>query len=822
MADFSDCLRTMVDEGRLSKDQADEAIRTVKGMERKYSETMGPDAAKQAAVDDFTRKLQAEAARRKHLTHLQVLATKRVVDEASAHEKGTVAGAMSHLVKDIWGLARHTNVEARKESVLGQLHRMFADGIDTFRAKYAGTVQDKAGQRDFIRELYGENSGNSVAKAAAKSWSDTAEYARTRFNDAGGDIGKLDDWHVPQTHDRLRVKRAGYDQWRSMFADRDLARMREVHGLDGVELEDALQEVYQSISTDGMNKLKPGGVGQGRKLANRRTDERFLAFADAESWLRYNDAFGAGDIYSLLTGHLDAMARDIAMLEVLGPNPAAMVRHLIDLAKIEEAKAPSQSLAGQARPDRLTVRLMESPKMIEDTFNVVSGRVNTPANELTARFWGGLRNLLSVAQLGGAPVSATSDIAFLSKTAMWNGLPSSKVMKRYFSLLNPTNAEGRRFAARSGLVAQAWVGKAISAKRFQDEIVGEGWTSRTADFFHRISGLTPMTQAGRWAFGLEFMGTLADHAGKSMDQLDPALRRALGNYGITGELWDAARKAKFQEFDGARFMNPADMIGSADARLSEAGQRIHEMILTETDFAVPEPDARVRAMATQGIQRGTLVGELWRSSMMYKSFPITIMTTHIMQGVAHRDMTKGMYFMGLLAGLTVMGGFVVQTKQVLSGKDPRDMTDPEFWGQAFMQGGGVGIYGDFLSAAVGRNEQDLVKTVMGPVAGLATDAVRLTSQNARQFYEGRPTRFSSEAIRFAGRYNPLSSLWYTKTGFDRTFMRWLRMQGDPEYAKGFRAMERWARQNYGQDYYWRPGDAEPRRAPDLTKALGGQ
>jgi len=820
MADFSECLGVSVTEGRLSRDQADDAIRTVTRMERKFSETMGEDMARRAAVDDFTRNMQAEAARRKHLANLQIIATERVIGEAFGHEKGFTAGAMSHLVKDIWGVARYSNVEARKESILGQLHRMFSDGIDSFRAKFAGTVQDKAGQRDFIRELYNESTGNGNAKAAAKSWAETSEFARKRFNDAGGDIGKLDDWRVPQTHDRLRVKRAGYDEWRKTFTDADRARMRDAYDLDDAELDDALQEVFLSISTGGLNKAKPGGAGQGRKLANRRGDERFLIFADADSWLRYNDTFGAGDIYSLITSYMDGMARDISALEILGPNPAAMVRHLADLARIEEAKAPDMSLAAQARPDRVTVRLMESPKMIEDTFEAVSGRLNIPANELTARFWGGLRNLLSVAQLGSAPVSATSDIVFLSKTATWNGLPAAKVMKRYTSLLNPTNAEGRRFAARSGLVAQAWVGKAISAKRFQDEIVGDGWTSRTADFFHRISGLTPMTQAGRWAIGLEFMGTLAEQSGKSMRQLDPALKRAFKNYGVTSKMWDAARKTEFMDFDGAQFMNPADMASNKDATLSEAGQRLHEMILTETDFAVPEPDARVRAMATQGTQRGTFVGEIWRSVLMYKSFPITIMNTHLMQGVAQKDTAKGLYLMGLMTGLTVMGGVVTQTKQVLSGKDPRDMTKPEFWGQAFMQGGGIGIYGDFLSAAVGRNEQDLVKTVIGPMAGFATDVVRLTSQNAREFIEGSPTRFSSEAIRFAGRYNPLSSLWYTKTAFDRTFMRWLRIQADPSYARGFQARERWARQNFGQGFYWRPGSAGPDRAPDLNAAIG--
>lgn len=824
MTDFSHCLRGLVVEQRLSQEQADDILREIKRMERRNARNMGPDSAQRAAVEAYTRAFQTQAARRKQLRHLEILATERVLRASEAHEKGFVAGALAHLVKDIWGEARHSNVEARQDSILGQLHQMFAEGIDAFRPRYSprGIEQDRMGLQGFIRELYGEDSGNATAKAAARAWTQTTEYTRTRFNAAGGAIRKRADWRVPQTHDRKALQQAGYARWRRTFTARDLATMQEIHGLEAPALEEALKGVYDTIVTGGPRLRETGG--RGKALAQRYADKRFLYFADAASWLRYHEDFGAGDIYGLLSGHLKAQARDIALLEVLGPNPAALVQRLSDRARAQERQAPAQGLGHPFSPLDVTRRWMEHPEMLGRVYDLLSGRADTPVNEPVAAFWGGLRHLISTTQLGSAPVAAMADSVFLTKTALWNGLPAGQVMARYLSLLRPKNAEARRFAARSGLIARAWMGKAVSVQRFQDEVVGEGWTAHLADNFHRITGLSAMTQAGRWAFGLEFMGLLAEQKARSFDHLIPALARGLKAYGVTPELWEAARKAEVLTFEGVDFMNPAQMILSEDARRAEAGRRLHEMILTETDFAIPEPDARVRAMATFGTPRGSFLGEVARSTMMYKSFPLTVMTTHMMQGLAQGGMTRRLYFMGLLAGLTVMGGFSLQIGQVLAGKDPRDATTPSFWSEAFSRGGGAGLYGDLLdkaaeAAQAPRTGRGLA-ALGGPVGGFLADTAHTLLAPPLRAMAGEDARFGAEAYRFAKRYNPGSSIWYTKLAFDRSFMRMLRLWADPDHARGFRALERWTRRHHGQDYYWRPGKAAPERLPDFFAFRG--
>ncbi len=53
----------------------------------------------------------------------------------------------------------------------------------------------------------------ATAKEGADAWKKTTEELRQRFNDAGGNVGKLEDWGKPQHHSQARVASAGIDQW---------------------------------------------------------------------------------------------------------------------------------------------------------------------------------------------------------------------------------------------------------------------------------------------------------------------------------------------------------------------------------------------------------------------------------------------------------------------------------------------------------------------------------------------------------------------------------------------------------------------------------
>ena len=243
---------------------------------------------------------------------------------------------------------------------------------------------------------------------------------------------------------------------------------------------------------------------------------------------------------------------------------------------------------------------------------------------------------------------------------------------------------------------------------------------------------------------------VADNFQKSFADLETGLLDAVGRYGITEQDWDGFRKQSPLMLRGAPY---ADMT-------QEGGVKFHQMVLSETDFAVPTPDARVRAVTTMGTSRATVSGMGIRTVMQLKSFPITILMGHGMR-MAYQNTNgkKLQYFGGLMAITTLLGGITLQAKDLAAGREPRPIFDSEgspekFIGAAILQGGGMGIFGDFLFSDQNRFGSGPASTLLGPTGDLINRATKLTLGNIQEAYKGEETHIFSETIDFAERYTP--------------------------------------------------------------------
>src|SRR6185295_15182540 len=125
--------------------------------------------------------------------------------------------------------------------------------------------------------------------------------------------------------------------------------------------------------------------------------------------------------------------------------------------------------------------------------------------------------------------------------------------------------------------------------------------------------------------------------------------------------------------------------------------------------------------------------------------------------------------LALMTSLTLMGALSIELKDLVSGKNPRDATTPKFWGAAFSQGGGLGIFGDILYTGVGGNSrsgQPNWTNLAGPVAGTAADLANVTLGNLGQAAQGKDTKAAAELLRFARSNTPFLNLWYLKSAID--------------------------------------------------------
>ena len=763
MATFDHCIELAFKDGKISKDVS-ERLKEAEDVEGELNQIV------------------ASLTRQKRETAIQAVRLSDAWEKVNKHEKSAYHGLMALLTKDSTGSGGYDNVEYLQKVYQGKYHSQLADMLQRFRTRKLGFQQDQKALTKLVKAIYGETVDDPDIMRFAKQWHEATEQMRLDFNARGGSISKNEQYLMPQHHDAVAVQKVGLEEWKALIKPMlDPKQMVDETGkvLSPEALDQALDYTYDSITSHGLNKTKELSVPiLGRKLSRKHSERRFLYFKDADSWMEYQRDFGRGDVFTTLTDHIDNMSHDLALMEIFGPNPDSTFKAL--RSQVEK----SQGLKGRQK------------WMLDATYNNISGKTNQ--GELTglADFMQATRNVLVASTLGKAFLSALSDVGFQAVTAKFNNIPAFKVLRRHMQLLGDEDLQ--TFGIKMGLVAEAMIGRVHAANRYAD-VYGSGPTSKVAEGVMRASLLSPWTDAGRKAFGMEFASMLAGNFHKPMDELDSNLLRAFKTYGIQPGDWDLFRRSAPLDHKGAKF---ADLT-------QDGGIKFHQMIMSETDFAVPTPDARVRAITSGGLGRGTIEGQAWRSAMMFKSFPATIIMTHFYRIANQATFAdKLRYMAAITATTTVLGGLALQAKDLVAGREPREM-DEQFVLASIQQGGGLGIFGDFVFSDVNRFGGGLTETLTGPTGELVDSTVKFSLGNVREALSGEETNILGESVQLLNRYTP--DIWQTQL-FTNALFDQLELVANPDAQKRFNRIIKKRRKEYDQEYWWRPGELTPEAA----------
>lgn len=824
MAGFRDCIMSAKDQGVLSQDEADALIsrwdehRSARSRAGEADPEGGAKTALAAEMDEL-------AARKAHVAALTEAKHAELSDYLRNHKdikgRADVFGAALNLLENYGSGSGTSSVSGRIKAIVGLAHGEMADMLNTFRrTRLTGQRMNRPMLDDVVREIHGQSSGSDSARGMAEAVQRTFEGLREKFNKAGGDIGKLEGGYLPQFHEPQALLRAGFDTWRDFIRPRlDLDRMKDplTKGqLSPQRLDEVLRVAFDRIATGGWSDREPSRAAFGRgALANQRGEERFLHFKTADDWLTYNREFGAGDPVKAIFQHINGMARDIATMEILGPNPGATVEWLKQVVQSEQAKATTGKPSlyrTSAAPPMIADNQAYAPWRIDSLYDYLRGRGTVSGR--TAAGFANARNLLTSAFLGSAAVVAATTDPFLDMAARRiSGLPMAKALTGISKVFS---TQTRAQAVRSGMILDDFMHILGDEARYAGTLNGSEWSKWLADRTVKLSGLEPITQARKHTFALDFQAAMADHADRAFDDLPPYLNRTMRDYGLDAKAWDTMRKVEpYKPDGGAGFLQPAD-VAKKDRGVAE---RYLEMIYGQTERAVPSGTARARSMITGTAPRGSIFGEILESGLQFKSFALSF-TTLQLQAVKQELNQSGAqgaaYAASLALGLTFAGGLAMQIKNVINGKDVQPMNDPKFWMQAMQTGGGFGLMGDFLFSDVNRFGHSLGEQLLGPTVGAVTDITKLTAGNVQQLSQGKKTNAGREAVNFVGRYTPaVSSLWYTRLAYRRLLLDQIQFLADPDAHKNFRQKEQTLKRETKQQFWWSPGDTAPERGPQM-------
>jgi len=768
------------------------------------------------AAQDAATELQAEAALKKRRVALTIAARQRLDTFINSYQGA--GGKLEALNRTIAfhadGKANFLSVESRAKATRDFALSQIQEAFEAVDPRFFHLFEDDKGVRDLVFEIRGQNTGNAKARKGAKAWSEVTELLRRRFNDAGGDVGYLENWGIPQHHSMEKVGKVSKEKWVSDVIgklDRKYYIKEDGQLMSDAEVTAFLGNAFETIATGGLNKLSDTGMRISGARANRGNASRQIHFKDADSYLEYQKQYGDRSLWEIMVGHLEGISKDIALVETYGPNPDHMFRSILN----------EVTSTGAVGDTPRTGRIKTIANNTENLYNFISGKTQPVSNPHIAQWSDNIRNWLVASRLGSALLSSFSDLGTMYLSAKVTNLPMNRLFMNQIEAMNPANKIELARARRAGLAMESLLG---SVNRFAMDNMGPSKARWAATAVMRASGLTAWSDAHKRAYGVTMMGSLGEVVTRTPDlrSLDDWDFRILKSKGITEKDWSVWKLAQQEDWGKGNntMLTPESIMRIPDDAVKHLGapervkfesmRKLLGAVAEEVDMAVITPGAREQLFVGGGLQRGTWRGELTRSVFLFKSFPISVVMRHWTRAFNMPSAGgRAAYIAGFLASTTLLGALSMQLNEIASGRNPKDLAGDhaaKVWMAAFLKGGGLGLYGDFLFADHTKYGGGAFASMLGPVAGLVDDVIKLGQGIPLNAVEGKPEQTGGDLVKLGKGLIPGANLWYAKAALDHMIFNQLQEYFSPGYLQ---KVEKRAKREFNQTYWWRPQDPLP-------------
>ena len=698
------------------------------------------------------------------------------------------------------------------------------DTIEVVEVKRLISEIDKLGDnawRDFsegqmdieiMQEMVGITTGVKQAKDIAMILKKYQNSWRNRLNDLGANIGLLDDWITRTTHNTEKMANAS--KISKLVGDNRTAWVEFTKGRldiprtfsnvsDPAEIDNILGDIYDSLMTG--DHLKHGGTNSiygTRNITNRLNSSRVLHFKDVQARQEYNVAFGEPSLKESVMGVLSNSARNIAIMQELGTNPRDTFDKILALLRKKYKKEDS----------KITKQL--NFKNFENQFKEIDGSINAIGYQPLANIAMGVRTLQNTGKLGLATITSFGDLAQYMGTTNFQG---RGLLTGLFEAMNGLFQNNDRAAMEvletTSNSIHSFMGNKYGAAN--DTWGKMGKLQNTFFKWNSLNGWIASLKSSM-AVGLSrHYGMLNE---LKFSDLSIRERNFLTLYGIDDGKWNMLRSIKTLDSQGKKYMTAEGVDELSDNVITAyVGKKLSQreirnfkqdlqitwrnVLVDQTMHGTPEPDAAIRAITNQGLEKGTPMGETIRFVMQFKSFPISIWKKIIGRelysyGPDDSKLARVSGLASLLMLSTFWGYIAMSAKDMLKGRSPRDPNKLSTLGQAFAQGGGAGIYGDFLINEL-QNEygNGIFETALGPTAS-DIDKIINIGQSLND-----PKKAGKKFLQLAEGNVPFLNLYYTKTAYDYLIGYQVKEYLDPGY---FRRMRDKHEEQRGQSYYLKP------------------
>lgn len=657
-----------------------------------------------------------------------------------------------------------------------------------------------------------------------------------RQNRAGGFITRMAGYILRQTHDMSAIRSVGslgnnaeskaesYKNW-SEFTKPLLDYDKTFLGTDP---EKTLRGIHEGLYTGkhgpAHQEDDTGYAGKFSDLGSKISRARVLHFKDADSAYKYNQAFGVKNFREAVLSDIHARSRQIALLENLGPHFERNFEEVVNELR-EEARdldTPSNHLKSLGEH--------KTEWGLQADFNEVTGKNEFSANPTLTKFTNFLKINAQLSKMGAVVLSKTVDAGAITSEMAHNGLSSLGALGKGLMNMIHTSPDDRAFARKMGVGMEALIGNSLS--RFQEHSSVYGWTHEAQKKFYSMSLLPRWNDALRSSVAVALSNNLGEHSHLPHEKLPGQLQNMMTNYDITPSRWDALRETAYDHND-EKFISP-DMVSQIpDERIAKIVEqegktasaanvaRMRDKLETSlgtyfadrADIAIPTPGAKERKFSTWGTQAGTPLGEFVRMAMMFKSFPITIMSKILGRDVYGNGAdtvkqwvlndNRGKVNMAMTIAMMTAAGYVSQVlHDATKGKAPIPLvTDGKIdWNnlqQVVVRGGSLGLVGEATMGEFSGQYRSYADYLLGPTFG-QVDTLFNMKQAAQ---EGKSVSYPATKLLLNN--TPFANLFYFRPVLDYFILWHLQAMMSPGSLE--RSESRTETQNH-QRFFMKPSD----------------
>lgn len=567
--------------------------------------------------------------------------------------------------------------------------------------------------------------------------------------------------HVKQKWYPDKMLKVSPDEWA-----RDISNVSDIKDID------TLKEMYDDIINgntveDFLPEIKFGAGKTGESIVKSRE----IHIKDPDNWMniakKYGDENG-------ISSTLKSMYNDyytLGIIEKVGVRPQ---QNLIKAMKAAALKYPDRidrktflkNIEGSKfKPNsKLWALWRNVDKSVHNVYNP-SGIVHKLYYMESFR--------QNTSKLGGAQISALSDVYLGGMTAHFRGKP---LLKAYSDIVSelftkpPKVAGGEKTVAElAGVYSDNFIADTIY--RFgpmADEMPGK--LRRVQQQFFKWTGLTPWTDHMRSNSVSILSFDYAKKTKGGWEQLDSKFKKLLDQYGINKEQFNISGKHLVKDNKGRSFLDVSSIEDPV------VRNNFYRMFADEANNSVVAPKSAELVWTNWGQEVGTVGGTLLRLAMKFKSFPISFGRRVMIPALREAADGDVGYLAHMLVGATTFGYISMTAKDIIRGNTPRPLDKWETFMAAMAQGGAISIAGDFLLQEYSRYGDSALEVAMGPTIG---DISGLT-MTAAGLLRGEVPKLKS-VIREGIGATPFANIWYTRAAMNYLFLNAIYQSLDPAY-----------------------------------------